>query len=121
MNKKSLKIFLSILLVLSTILTATTPVFAYDDPARFSTVDDPSGTATKLQGTAGQILGVVQVIGVSVAIIMLIIIAIKYLSAAPNDKAEIKKHAVVYVIGAVVLFGAIGILGLISNFAQNIK
>ena len=51
---------------------------------------------------------------------MLIVLAIKYISAAPNDKAEIKKHAVVYVVGAVILFGATVILEIIKNFALQI-
>ena len=55
------------------------------------------------------------------AIIMLIVLAIKYISAAPGDKADIKKHAVVYVVGAIVLFAASGILGIIKNFASNVK
>ncbi len=73
-----------------------------------------SGTANKIIGT---IITVVQIIGVGVAIIMLIVLAIKYISAAPGDKAEIKKHAVVYVVGAIVLFAASGILGIIKNLA----
>ena len=52
---------------------------------------------------------------------MLIVLAIKYISAAPGDKAEIKKHAVVYVVGAIILFAATGILGIVKNFATNIE
>ena len=68
----------------------------------------------------GAAITVVQVVGVGVAIIMLIVLAIKYISAAPGDKADIKKHAVVYVVGAVVLFAASGILGIVKNFASNV-
>lgn len=67
----------------------------------------------------GLILAIAQVIGASVAIIMLIFLAIKYISSAPNDRAEIKKHAVVYVVGAVLLFAASGILGIIRGFAKG--
>ena len=72
------------------------------------------------QTIAGQILAIMQVIGVAVAVIMLIVLAIKYMSSAPNDRAEIKKHAVVYVVGAVVLFAASGILGIIKDFAESL-
>lgn len=75
-----------------------------------------SGSATTIAGT---ILGVVQVIGMAVAVIMLIVLAIKYISAAPNDKAEIKKHAVVYIVGAVILFAASGIVEIIKNFSNT--
>ncbi len=69
----------------------------------------------------GSILNIVQIVAVGVAIIMLIVLAIKYISSAPNDKAEIKKHAVVYIVGAFVLFASAGILGVIKKFAGNIK
>ena len=50
---------------------------------------------------------------------MLIVLAIKYISAAPGDKAEIKKHAVIYIVGAVVLFAASGIIQIIKTFATD--
>ena len=79
---------------------------------------DTTGTSGTVNVIIGTIITVVQIIGVGVAIIMLIVLAIKYISAAPGDKAEIKKHAVVYVVGAIVLFAASGILGIIKNLAQ---
>jgi type IV secretory pathway VirB2 component (pilin) len=124
MSKKITKI-LSILMVALLMLGMTiTPVFAsatldWDDVTIQS--NTTSTTATAASNITGQILGVVQVIGVAVAVIMLIVLAIKYISAAPNDKAEIKKHAVVYVVGAVVLFAASGIIGIIRGFAEQIQ
>ena len=51
---------------------------------------------------------------------MLAAVAMKYMSSAPGDRAEIKKHAVIYVVGAIVLFGSAGILEIIQKFADNI-
>lgn len=82
---------------------------------------DTSGAASSVNRIIGAMLTVVQVVGSGVAVIMLIVLAIKYISAAPSDKAEIKKHAVVYVVGAVVLFAAAGIIGIVRNFAGNIN
>lgn len=81
---------------------------------------DTTGAADSLNRIIGSAITIVQVVGVGVAIIMLIVLAIKYISAAPGDKADIKKHAVVYVVGAVVLFAASGILGIVKNFAGNV-
>ena len=67
------------------------------------------------------VISVLRVVGTGVAIIMLAVVAMKYMTAAPGDKADIKKHAVVYVVGAVVLFGVSGILGIIASFAGSIK
>ena len=84
---------------------------------QFAEFGDDSGASTSLQKIIGAGITIVQVVGSGVAIIMLVVLAIKYISAAPGDKAEIKKHAVVYVIGAIVLFAASGILGIVKNFA----
>lgn len=81
---------------------------------------DTTGTAKAAQRILQAVLTITQVIGVGVAVIMLIVLAIKYISAAPSDKAEIKKHMVVYVVGAVVLFAASGILEIIKRFALMI-
>ena len=42
------------------------------------------------------------------------------MSAAPGEKAEIKKSAVVYVVGAIVLFAVTGLLTIIEKFATVI-
>ena len=81
---------------------------------------DSTGTAEAVNNIMGSILTIVQVIGVGVAVIMLIVLAIKYISAAPGDKADIKKHAVVYIVGAIVLFAASGILGIVKKFATMV-
>ena len=81
---------------------------------------DSTNASNLMSNWLGAALVVVQVIGVGVAVIMLVVLAIKYISAAPSDKAEIKKHAVVYVVGSIVLFAATGILQIVKNFAGNV-
>lgn len=66
------------------------------------------------------IITIARVIATGVAVIMLIVLAMKYMIAAPGDRADIKKHAVVYVVGAVVLFATSGILTIIQKFASTI-
>ena len=68
---------------------------------------------------ADVIIGVIQVIGVAVAIIMLVMLGIKYVSAAPSEKADIKKSAAIYVVGAVLLFAATFILGFVKNLVTD--
>ena len=67
----------------------------------------------------GMIINIAQVIGMGVAIIMLVVLAIQYIAASPEGKAEIKKNATIYIVGAVILFAASGILGIIRRFAVN--
>lgn len=105
---------------LSTTVGATVSFDSIDEKTVTNGAQDTSGAASSLNRIIGSAITVVQVVGVGVAIIMLIVLAIKYISAAPGDKADIKKHAVVYVVGAVVLFAASGILGIVKNFASNV-
>lgn len=69
----------------------------------------------------GKVLAVAQVIGVSCGVVLLLILAIKYMFMAPyaGEKASIREKLIPYAIGAVILFGGSGILGLIAKFAQQ--
>ena len=69
---------------------------------------------------AANVISIARIICVTIAIVMLLVIAMKYMISAPGDRADIKKHAVNYVIGAFVLFGISGILTILNNFAQQI-
>lgn len=80
---------------------------------------------TGASNSAGKIVGTVitaaRIIGVCFAVVMLLTIAMKYMTAAAGDKADIKKSAVAYVVGAIVLFAVTGILGIIQQFAEVIS
>ena len=66
-------------------------------------------------------INVIRVVGTGIALIMLSYVGIKYMSAAPSEKADFKKSATAYVVGAIVLFGASNIISIIANFATNIN
>lgn len=119
MSKRSIMKIFSVALMVAMIAMCLSNI-AFADMPDPSTMTGTSGTTSaKFNTILNTILGIVQVIGVAIAVIMLIVLAIKYISAAPGDKAEIKKHAVVYIVGAVVLFGATGLLQIIKNFATE--
>ena len=80
-----------------------------------------NASVDKVRSVSQSVITIAQVIGVGIAVIMLVVLAMKYMVSAPNEKAEIKKHAVVYIIGAVVLFGSVGILEIIKNLADVVN
>lgn len=86
-----------------------------------TTGNGDSEVVNPIDNVAGTVVTVTQVISIGVAIIMLIVLGMKYMMSAPGDRATIKKHAVVYIVGAIVMFGAAGLLGLIRNFANVIN
>ena len=129
MSKQTLKLISVVLIAILAITFLSQMVYAEEtvnaadamNVNQFKSKGDSSGASKSAQNIIGALITIVRIIGTGVAIIMLIVLAIKYISAAPSDKAEIKKHAVVYVVGAVVLFAASGILGIIQQFASNIS
>lgn len=122
---KILTVVMIVLMLVASVATLSNAATEYsfgdiDTDTITSEASDSTGAASSINNIIGSVITIVQVVGVGVAIIMLIVLAIKYISAAPGDKADIKKHAVVYVVGAIVLFAASGLLGIIKNFASAV-
>lgn len=84
--------------------------------------DDPTPTMIAEADTAIlKILGLLQWIGYAFALGMLIYIGIKYTMAAANEKADLKRGAINFVIGAIVIAGAATICGWIVKFGQELE
>lgn len=81
------------------------------------TVVIETGASNTAESVIGTIISAARIIGICFAVVMLLTIAMKYMTAAAGDKADIKKSAVAYVVGAIVLFAVTGILGVIQQFA----
>ena len=79
-----------------------------------------TGAATAVTKTANNIIGIVQVICYAAAVIMLVLLGVKFITSSPEGKAEIKKSAIIYVIGAIIVFAAGTLLGVISNLSTNV-
>lgn len=109
-------------IVILFIITANMYVYAegiFGDPTSMNPIKTEIGDS--FQNIGGIVLSVLQVIGTLTAIVMLMILAIKYMSAAPGEKADIKKSAVVYIVGAIILFAAVGIMGVIKSFSDDVN
>ena len=90
-----------------------------DEINKMSEGTSDSPALSVLSNIGGTFITIFQIVGVGVALIMLIVLAMKYMLASAGDKADIKKHATVYIVGAVCLFAASGILGIIQNISKN--
>lgn len=77
------------------------------------------GADTKIRSTLAIVLLIVRNIGAGLAGLILMVLGCKYIIASAGERAEIKKNAIVYVIGAVVLFSASAILNIIINFVTS--
>lgn len=117
---KSIAIVLTLLFCVSFIVLSNVNAFtALDIPIDDVTSGDAGEAGTSIQSAMGAAVVIAQIIAAGVAVIMLLVLAMKYMSAAPSEKAEIKKHAVIYVVGAIVMFAVTGILQIIKQFSDN--
>lgn len=65
------------------------------------------------------VLSVIRIVATGVAVIMLTYLGIKYMSAAPSEKASIKNQLITYTVGAIFVIGTTKILEAIMDFANK--
>ena len=117
--KSVLKIFFIIILSLMIIM----PNICYADDLGLGDLEAYRGTANEsaeLTDKAENVLGIIQVIGTVVAVVMLMVIGIKYMLGSVEERAEYKDTLKPYLIGAFLLFSGATIPQIIYKIAQNL-
>lgn len=112
LNKKNVRILSIILLAVVLFVSLGNVAFAYVVPEPDSNVD-----VAKIEAPIKTALGILQFIGVTVAVFIAMFIGIKYITSSPEGKAEVKKTLAFYIGGIVILLSATGIVEAIkANF-----
>ena len=124
MNTKTIMKIASIVLTMSMMLMVLSPVVFGEiqgqiDPASVSGAADTSTAG--IQKVGNQIVTIVSVVGSLAAVIVLVVLGIKYMMGSAEERAEYKKTLMPYVIGAALVFAASAIAGMVYNFANTIK
>lgn len=120
MNTKMMKVLTTVFSVLIMVFMLGNVVFA-------DTAITPGSLNAKYEGTqqiqtlGEKIMGIINTVGVVVAVVVLMILGIKYMMGSAEEKAEYKKTMIPYVIGAVLIFGATTIANMVFNFANGLK
>ena len=81
----------------------------------------PAEIDTDLLERIGSIIGMIMAVGTVVAICASIYLGIRYILSSVEEKADIKKKMIPFIIGVVIFYGATGILKLIGDLAKIIK
>ena len=115
--KKSIKVFRMLLITLATISLATS-VFATNP---ISTVNSSVTDTDAFDNVGGSIIGGLRGIGSIAAIAILVVLGLKYMMGSTEEKAEYKKTMLPYLIGAVFIFAASNIAGMVYDFASTIS
>lgn len=125
LKNKNVRKILSVVLIA---IIAITILFSFTTMVNAADSDDGVFTAPKGQTSefttwvvnkGGIVLGAFQAVGTTIAVVMLVWLGIKYIMASPDGKAEIKKQAFAYILGAVLLFGATAIIQVVKNVAKE--
>lgn len=130
MNLKTIKRIIIIASCILVVFSLIYSVFAADGFANPSQIikssfgGSVSGTGIKTAADASikiisTILSIIRTIAAGIAIVVLIVIACKYILASAGDRADIKKYAVNYVIGALILFAASAIVEIIKQAVDS--
>ena len=124
-NKMRINKLIKIVIMMIIFAISSIPVFAESNPNfnldEFPGGSVPSSVQNLTDNTIGAAIGIVRIVGVGIAITIMMFLAIKYMMASAGDRADIKRHAIPFVVGAIVLFGATGILGILVDFAASIS
>lgn len=113
-----IKILMITCLILLLISVFYTNSFAIDT-SRYNNIytgDVPQ----KLIDVGNPLVGIVQQVGSGIALIMLIVIGVRYVTASVEQKAQIKGQLIVFVIGAILLFGGVNLFAMIANATKGI-
>lgn len=114
--KKTMKIFTALLLIVM-ILTFATNVFAADglNPASINAI---YGSDTGLTTRAGKIMGMIRNVAAIAAVIIIMVLGVKYMLGSVEEKADYKKSFIPLIVGIVLVVAATQIAAFIFNMAE---
>ena len=107
-----MKKFISIMMSLCMVMSMFASVLAADAYI--------GENVTAIDGVLTGIVSTVRAIGFAFAAGMLLYVGIKYVMASANEKADLKKGSISYVIGAVIIFGASALLGIFDTLGDQV-
>lgn len=122
--KKIGKVLVLYAIILTVVLSISTmPVYAAGQGGMpninaFSPTNEEM--PTEFANVISLIITVIQVIGIAVAVIMLMVLGIKYMTGSVEQKANYKKTMVPYIVGAVLVVSISTIVKLIYGLASQI-
>ena len=106
--KKMLKVFVFILII---IICLYSRVYAIT----LNQLDGSGGVTGDIETIGSDLLSIFYIIGSAASIITMIILGIKYMLGSVEERAQYKKTLLPYFIGAIFVFGATTIPGIVYN------
>ena len=122
--RKSVKVLLILLISIFVISVMQNLVFAVSTTDAITAMGNMEGAdiedgTGKLGNIINAVIGLIQVAGTGISMIMVTMLGIKYLLAAPSDKADVKKQIAPLVVGAIILFAAVNLVSIVATIADK--
>lgn len=119
--KKTVRIISTILLAIMLVTTiAGTALAAVNVGETISNMEQATGGDDgKISTLGGNIVNILQVVGIVIAVIVILVIGIKYMIGSAEEKAEYKKTMIPYVIGALLVFAGTSIVKVVYSLATS--
>ena len=121
--KKQVKILSIALIVLTVLLAISNVVLATDIPGKIDTIAKGNADANtdKVVNLGATIVTIMQTVGIVVAVVVLLILGIKYMMGSAEEKAEYMKTMIPYLVGAILIFASTTIVNVVYNIANGVN
>lgn len=113
--KKQVKVITTLLMIITIIAMLSNVVLGAGIISSLSGDKTGSVSSSQLTNLGGKIIGILQVIGIVVAVVVLLVLGIKYMMGSAEEKAEYKKTMIPYLVGALLIFAASTIVNVVYN------
>lgn len=120
---KKIILILTFILVIS-LFIGTTNLYAADggmnaviDGMKNASTISEADAGTGIATTINNVIGLLQLAGTGISVIVVTMLGIKYLVASPSEKADTKKMIMPILIGCILLFGAVNLVALVADFS----
>ena len=116
-NKKTMRIICAVVIALTVIVSLCNVCMAIE------VTDIKPNTkvqSTNLTNIGSNIAGIIRNVGIVLAVVILMILGIKYMVGSAEEKADYKKSIIPYLVGAIILFGAAGIAQVVVSLSGNL-
>ena len=120
--KKSIKVISTLLLAIMLVTSIAGTVLAVDPNTVLNGLNGNSNVQTNdLIKVGNNIVTIIQVVGIVIAVIVLLVIGIKYMMGSASEKAEYKKTMIPYIVGAVLIFAGTSLVRVIYSLSTSVS
>lgn len=119
--KKTSKILVAVCIILM-IITMSVVSYGTDSASDvLSRLDGKTEVSTTgITNLGNSIISVIQVVGIIIAVVILLVLGIKYMMGSAEEKADYKKSMIPYIVGAVLIFAATSIVKVVYDISTSI-